>query len=363
MRRIILILLCVSAYTYVLRAQEISCIAPDTSKAVILFTSNGGTLIDSEFSLSETKKVRFARGNLMYQPSTNTWKIADRQYDFVGGNSNSDPKGEHGTIYVNGVKSTNNVANRAKYAGWLDLFSWGASGWYGAYYNAAEDSTKNVNWRNKNNPQGKVTCNPWEVDGSANYNLGCDIHQGMVAPYDSADWGVLHNIELGGTPEATFRTPTLEEWRYLFYERENADKLLALATIRLIGKNGAPDTLINGALLLPNDWEERKPLDFHFKPYSQGGNRYSMNGGYNVYTEEEWNYMEGCGAIFLPACGGGSNNSNANKQNRSGYYWTATLHTDGKVYDINWGPSDAIELKPGTRSYSRAVRLCQDIVE
>ena len=160
MRNFILIVVCVLAVS--LRAQEVSCLAPDTSKAIVLFTSNGGTFIDSEFSLSETKKVRFARGNLMYQPSTNTWKIADRQFDMVGGeNKNTTPSGVHGTIWVNGERSTNKESNRTKYAGWLDLFSWGASGWYGAYHNAAEDSTKADNWRKSNNPQGKVTCNQW----------------------------------------------------------------------------------------------------------------------------------------------------------------------------------------------------------
>ena len=371
MRNFILIVVCVLAVS--LRAQEVSCLAPDTSKAIVLFTSNGGTFIDSEFSLSETKKVRFARGNLMYQPSTNTWRIADRQFDLVGGKSNKEPKGVHGTIWhinsKNGKRerSSNQISDRTKYDGWLDLFSWGASGWYGAYYNAAEDSTAAVGTRNSNNPKGKVTCNPWEVNGSANFNLGGNVSQGMVAPYDSADWGVLHNLELGGTPEQSFRTPTLDEWNYLFFERENADKLRALATIRIPGKNGAPDTLINGALLLPNDWEDRKPLNFHYLDYSHGGNTYYDKDKpetwvKNIYTVDEWAYMEGCGAIFLPSCGGASNNSNGDKFNRSGFYWTATPK-GGNVYDINWGPDDPIELKPSTRSYSRAIRLCQDIIE
>ena len=100
MRNSIVILFVVCICSIHVHAQRgISCAIPDTSRAVVLFTSNGGTTIDAEFSLSETKKVRFARGNLMYQPSTGRWKIADRQFDMVGGKSTKVPTGVHGTIW------------------------------------------------------------------------------------------------------------------------------------------------------------------------------------------------------------------------------------------------------------------------
>ena len=364
---VILFVVCVcNVHAYAQHA--VSCAVPDTSRAIVLFTSNGGTTIDAEFSLSETKKVRFARGNLMYQPSTGRWKIADRQFDMVGGKSTKEPAGVHGTIWhinsKNGKRerSTNKV-NRNGYEGWLDLFSWGASGWYGSDKSGGEDSTKNCDYRLAHNPHGKVTSNPQEINSNYFFNLGNDPSQGMVGDYANADWGVYHNIELGGTKGNSFRTPTYEEWQYLFFGRENAEKLLALATIRIPGNNGAPDTLINGALLLPNDWESRKPRNFHFKCYSDpsgDGKTYSVG---NTYTVDEWNYMEACGAVFLPACGGAASDTGGDKFNRSGYYWIATP-VNGKVYDINWGPADPIELKPNTsRWHGRAVRLCQDIVE
>ena len=339
-------------------SQDKVCIIPDTSKAVIIFTSNGCAVIDAEFSLSDSTKVRFAHGNLMYQPSTNKWKIADRQFDIVGGVSTKDPVGTHGTMWVNGKRCTNKVSDRTKYDGWLDLFSWGASGWYGSDKESGEDSTESIDYRKTHNPYGKVTANPYEINSRNNFYLGNSESQGMVGEYANADWGIYHNLELGGTPEESFRSPTYEEWMYLFFERDNAEKLLGHATILINGNNDAPDTLINGVLLLPNDWEERKPVNFHFNDYTHGGNTYN---GTNTYTVDEWNYMEGCGAVFLPAAGGASNNNDGDKFNRSGFYWVGTPH-NGKVYDINFGPVDAIEIKPNSsRWYGRAVRLCQDI--
>ncbi len=56
------------------------------------------------FSVSETKKVKFAPGNLQYQKSTNKWRFAPKQYEHLG-------KGP-------------NIATTA----WQDLFYWGATG-------------------------------------------------------------------------------------------------------------------------------------------------------------------------------------------------------------------------------------------
>lgn len=56
------------------------------------------------FSVSADKKVRFSKGNLQYQASTDTWRFAENQYDYIGeGNSNISPT----------------------YSGWIDLFGWG----------------------------------------------------------------------------------------------------------------------------------------------------------------------------------------------------------------------------------------------
>ncbi len=68
------------------------------------------------FSVSANKKVIFAPGNLQYQASTNTWRFAEHQYDYIGdANSN--------------ISST--------YDGWIDLFGWGTGN------NPTDTSTSN----------------------------------------------------------------------------------------------------------------------------------------------------------------------------------------------------------------------------
>ena len=41
-------------------------------------------VIKGVFSVSPTKKVRFSKGNLQYQASTNMWRFAERQRDYIG---------------------------------------------------------------------------------------------------------------------------------------------------------------------------------------------------------------------------------------------------------------------------------------
>ena len=56
------------------------------------------------FAVSPTNKVMFSRGNIQYQASTKTWRLAEHQWDIIG------PE--------NSKISENND-------GWIDLFGWG----------------------------------------------------------------------------------------------------------------------------------------------------------------------------------------------------------------------------------------------
>ena len=65
--------------------------------------------IDGKFSINEDGgQVYFSQGNLQYQASSNTWKFAENQYDYVGSTNSN-------------ISST--------YSGWIDLFGWGTSGY------------------------------------------------------------------------------------------------------------------------------------------------------------------------------------------------------------------------------------------
>ncbi len=71
----------------------------DLSKTSVTFLPTEGVL-NGEFSVSATKKVRFSKGNLQYNVTNQTWQFAANQYDYLGSSNNSN----------NGV---------------MDLFGWG----------------------------------------------------------------------------------------------------------------------------------------------------------------------------------------------------------------------------------------------
>ncbi len=66
---------------------------------------------------SDGRFIRFSKGNLQYQASTDTWRFAEHQWDYVGNDT-------MGTVYENGVKCSNLLIS-STYNGWIDLFGWG----------------------------------------------------------------------------------------------------------------------------------------------------------------------------------------------------------------------------------------------
>ena len=56
------------------------------------------------FSIGPNRKVLFSKGNLQYQPSTKTWRFAEKQTDMIG-------------------NENRNISEN--YNGWIDLFGWG----------------------------------------------------------------------------------------------------------------------------------------------------------------------------------------------------------------------------------------------
>ena len=67
--------------------------------------------INGLFSVSPSKQVYFSQGNLQYQASTNTWRFAEHQYDYVGGIVNTSV--EYGNVYYDGIKCNFVTLNRS----------------------------------------------------------------------------------------------------------------------------------------------------------------------------------------------------------------------------------------------------------
>lgn len=156
------------------------------------------------FSISPTKQVKFAPGNLQYKASTNIWRFAEHQYDYIG-DANSK------------ISST--------YDGWIDLFGWGTGN------NPTNNSTDEmeystfVDWGE--NMIGTYPSNTWrtltydEADYMVRYRINADclyecatingIHGLILLP---DDWEIPANTRLE-TKDWNTNIYTLMQWENL----------------------------------------------------------------------------------------------------------------------------------------------------
>lgn len=161
--------------------------------------------------MGTNKRVWFSAGNLQWKPTTNmsnpgtgTWRIASNQWDFVGANG-------LGTI----SGSDNNRISDGTYAGWIDLFGWGTSGYdnpndnndiYHQPYNYVMESSAVNSSRNYYG---------YGPSGTSNTSFPSLVGD----PYSNYDWGVYNTITYNGNAVSTstvkWRTLTSEEWGWL----------------------------------------------------------------------------------------------------------------------------------------------------
>ena len=253
------------------------------------------------FSVSENTRVHFSQGNLQYKASTNTWRFAGNQYDYIGSaNSN--------------ISST--------YSNYIDLFGWSTSG-----YN-----------------HGAVCYQPWSTSksnsdywayGSYTYNL-----------YDQtgkADWG-YNAISNGGNQENMgWRTLTKTEWLYVFDTRSTSS---GISYAKAMVNN------VNGVILLPDHWQ---------RSYYSLSNTNSSSASFssNIITASQWATLEQHGAVFLPAAGFREGTS-VDDAGSGGYYWSATYCGNGSNYawDVSFKDSYLSSNSPSvSRCYAQSVRL------
>ncbi len=237
--------------------------------------------INSVFSVSAQKQVSFSQGNLQYQASTNTWRFADNQWDFVGSTtvSQGQPAGT--------VTGSSNHCISSTYDGWVDLFGWGTSGYnHGA---AAYQPYSQSQFDHQYYAYGNQTCN-------------LDDHTGM------ADWG-YNSISNGGNTENSWHTLSFDEWKYVFNLRNTVSgSRFVKATV-----NG-----VQGIVLLPDNWINT------IYDLTQINNA-SADFSNNTIAVSEWqNKLELNGAVFLPNTGMRSGSAGMLIQIGSGNYWSSS---------------------------------------
>ena len=285
--------------TYYVRAYATNQKGISYGEQKIFKTIPGG--ICGVFSVSATQHVRFSQGNLQYNASTNMWRFADNQYDYIGDDNSN-------------ISST--------YNGWIDLFGWGTSGYnHGA--NSYQPWSISTNCDNYN-AYGIDTCNLYDYTGQA-------------------DWG-YNSISNGGNYEDLWRTLTAEEWEYIFNGR-NTLFGIRYAKAKVNG--------INGVILLPDNWN----VDI----YNLSGTD-SKTAAYttNIISATNWIPLELAGAVFLPASGYRSA-TDLYSVGSYGYYWSATYRRGYYVYYAYISFGDLVPTYWNLRMHGRSVRLVCDV--
>ena len=252
--------------------------------------------IDGKFTINDNgDQVYFSQGNLQYQASTDTWKFADNQFDYVGSTNSN-------------ISST--------YSGWIDLFGWGTSGYnHGANcYQPWSTSTNNSDYYAYGNDQ---------------YNLYDQTGQ--------ADWG-YNPISNGGNTANQWRTLTQPEWNYVLHTRTTTSGIrYAKANVNNV----------NGMILLPDDWSAST---YSLSNTNSSGASFSSN----TMTASQWSTLEQAGAVFLPATG----NRYGTSVNNVGYgvYWSTSCSNSSLVYFVGFNDSNLF-MGDGGRYYGSGVRL------
>jgi hypothetical protein len=262
--------------------------------------------INGKFTINaDGDQVYFSQGNLQYQASTNTWKFAENQYDYVG---------------------STNINISSTYSGWIDLFGWGTSG-----YN-----------------HGANCYQPWSTStNDANYLAYGDASYNLYDQTGEADWG-YNPISNGGNQTNQWRTLTQPEWNYVFNTRTTTSGIrYAKANVNNV----------NGVILLPDDWSTST---YSLSNTNSGDASFSSN----TLTASQWSTLEQAGAVFLPAAGGrnGTSGTSVGGVGSYGYYCSASSGAGGNGSGASFASFCDSYLRANTNSNGyrycgRSVRL------
>lgn len=263
--------------------------------------------IDGLFTVNnQGDKVYFSQGNLQYQASTNIWRFADNQWDYVG---------------------EDNQNMSSSYDGWMDLFRWGTSGY----------------------DHGAINYQPWSASQDYyGYNAyGIDYFH-LWEQTGRADWG-YNCISNGGNVENQWRTLTggeNGEWDYVLNLRKTKSEIRYAKAI-------VND--VNGVILVPDNWDN----SYTFNSANTAWAKYNSN----VISQDKWKDLECKGCVFLPAAGSIISHTNlVTSDGISGRYWSSSSYSigDGFAYYMYFGDVELDAKGITDRWCGRSVRLVHD---
>jgi len=271
--------------------------SPKTDEVSAIIVPIGA--INGLFSVSDTQQVWFSQGNLQYKASTNTWRFATNQWDYVG-------------------EANSNISS--SYSGWIDLFGWGTSGW----------NCGNTYYR------------PWDYNNSDGSLYGPLGQYDLTDSYAHSDWGVHNNIS---NTTGQWRTMSRGEWYYVFNKRSTTSGM-RYAKAQIIGTSYGT---VNGVILFPDDWSINT-----YNPNNP--NQIHANFNSNTLSTQQWNILHDAGAVFLPAAGN-RNGTSINFVGICGYYWSTSCSSNNGAFYVYFIDSSLSTNTGCNRYYGFSVRL------
>lgn len=261
--------------------------------------------VDAFFSVGDTSRVRFSRGNLQYRASTGTWRFAEHQYDIIGAlNDNISPT----------------------YDGWIDLFGWGTSGWQ----------------------SGATCCQPF----SSTTTIYDYTKNDLTGANANADWGVFNPISNGGNEPGMWRTLTDKEWIYLLKTR---------VTKPLNGTENARHCSatvhgVHGLILFPDAYVHPQGV-----PLPDSVNRRRQDTLQNRFSDSQWALMEQAGCVMLPLTGTRFGTKTSHVAETAKYWSSIHDYNEYRARVVHISPKGSFLTTYNQNYYGNPVRLAQDL--
>ena len=272
--------------------------------------------IPGEFSVSSTKKVKFAKGNLQatYNGSSWTWKFANHQWDYVGSAAANTSINGDGTVSSNGT---------------VDLFGWvGASStWTGVAMYGISNSTS--------------------LNNTDTY--GNDASESL-----KADWGTIPGV-ISACGDGWY-TLSSDEWNYVISDRISGATVNGTPNARYTEATINTDgTGVNGVILFPDG------VTIAAGEATWGAINNTSDWATKC-TTAQWSALESKGCVFLPAAGyrGGTSVGSVGS---FGYYWSSTPDSslDGFAYNVYFCSGNMNSRSSYMRFCGFSVRLAREM--
>ena len=241
----------------------------------------GTNFVPGKFSVSDTKQVYFASGNLQVNYTNNggtvtrEWLFSENQWDYFMDDLSSFPPPAGTTIR-------------------FSHFQWATAGHKNQAGDYGYDDTHTVIYPHSTstNSQIGVALQTWrntvgEPGTSSTWNSHAQLRS-------YCDWGIHFDDDGIGDDnkyDGNWYTLSMDEWLYIFYTRPNASDKFAEAYIY----DSVKDRYIKGTVIVPDIWV--CPPECNFVPRSISSTII------NTYSPATWEVLEESGAIFLPAAG------------------------------------------------------------